>query len=126
VSDSFPRPGITFHIVDLPYLIIYNTLRAIQNGATTIAEGFLFFVAAGLIVGESYRGSRSTARRRDDVDEALEALRGEVRDLRKVLDDKLGTKVEDGKMIGKVDMKDVAKDAKDAAREMVVRKDNER
>jgi hypothetical protein len=66
--------------------------RAIQNGATTLAEGFLFFVAASLIVGESYRGRQSTAKRRDDVDDALEGLRKEVEVLKSLvegLDDKV-------------------------------------
>ncbi|KAJ7647829.1 OPA3-domain-containing protein [Roridomyces roridus] len=48
--------------------------RAIENGANALAEGFLFTVAAGLILGESYRSSRSQSKRRDAVDEQLEEL----------------------------------------------------
>jgi hypothetical protein len=39
-------------------------------------------VAAGLIVGEAYRGSRSTAKRKDYVDEKLEDLQEEVEKLK--------------------------------------------
>ena len=49
--------------------------RAIENGANAIAEGFLFSVAAVLILGETYRSSRNQARRRD-LDEVV---RGERR-----------------------------------------------
>lgn len=56
--------------------------RAVSNGANALAEGFLFMVAAGLIVGEAYRGSRSTAKRKDYVDEKLEDLQEEVEKLK--------------------------------------------
>jgi len=48
--------------------------KAIQNGANSLAEGFLFAVAAGLILGETYRGARKDANRRDLVDEQLGEL----------------------------------------------------
>ncbi|KAF8177592.1 optic atrophy 3 protein-domain-containing protein, partial [Pholiota molesta] len=51
-----------------------SEVKAIENGANALAEGFLFSVAAALIVGETWRSSRSQARRRDDVDEQLDAL----------------------------------------------------
>jgi hypothetical protein len=38
-----------------------NDAKAIANGANAISEGFLFFVAAALILGETYRGSRKKA-----------------------------------------------------------------
>lgn len=57
--------------------------RAIQNGANNLAEIFLFGVAATLILGETYRGSRKTANRRDTVDDKLEDLREDVDRLHK-------------------------------------------
>jgi len=51
-----------------------NDVRAIQSGANTLAESFLFAVAAGLILGESYRSSKKEGNRRDAVDEKLEDL----------------------------------------------------
>lgn len=51
----------------------YST-RAIQNGANALAEGFLFSVAAGLIIAETYRTSRSNTKRREDVDDRIEDL----------------------------------------------------
>jgi len=51
----------------------YST-RAIQNGANALAEGFLFSVAAGLILAEAYRSSRSNTKRREDVDDRIEDL----------------------------------------------------
>ncbi|KAG8696448.1 hypothetical protein FRC08_007142 [Ceratobasidium sp. 394] len=56
--------------------------RAIQNGANSLAEAFLFSVAAALILAETWRSNRSQARRRDDVDDQLDDLRTEVRELR--------------------------------------------
>ncbi|KAK7057712.1 OPA3-domain-containing protein [Favolaschia claudopus] len=55
--------------------------RAIENGANALAEGFLFSVAAGLILGETYRTSRSQTRRRENVDEQLDELHAKVDDL---------------------------------------------
>ena len=49
-----------------------------QNGASTLAEAFLFFVGASLVLGESYRSSRKDTKRRDDVKERLEALESEI------------------------------------------------
>ena len=47
---------------------------AIENGANALAEGFLFTVAAALIIGETWRSSRNQSKRRDSVDEQLEEL----------------------------------------------------
>ncbi|KIR28103.1 hypothetical protein I309_03100 [Cryptococcus deuterogattii LA55] len=71
-----------------------NDTRAIQNGATTLAETFLFFVGAGLIVGESVRSSRKDTRRRDQVQDRLETLEEEVKRLNEQLekDNKEGVK----------------------------------
>ncbi|QRV79155.1 OPA3-like protein [Ceratobasidium sp. AG-Ba] len=56
--------------------------RAIQNGANSLAEAFLFSVAAGLILAEAWRSNRSQARRRDDVDDQLDDLRADITELR--------------------------------------------
>ena len=55
--------------------------RAIENGANAIAEGFLFSVAATLIIGESWRSSRNQAKRRDNVDDRIEELQDRVGNL---------------------------------------------
>jgi len=60
--------------------------RAIENGANFIAEGFLFTVAAGLILGETWRTSRNQSRRRDDVDDQLDSLGTKVTELNSRLD----------------------------------------
>ncbi|KAJ7125314.1 OPA3-domain-containing protein [Mycena epipterygia] len=52
--------------------------RAIENGANALAEGFLFSVAAALILGEAWRSSRSQAKRRDAVDEGMEDLAAKI------------------------------------------------
>lgn len=56
--------------------------RAIENGANALAEGFLFAVAAALILGESFRTSRAQSKRRDDVDDRLDELASSVSSLR--------------------------------------------
>ncbi|KAF8608646.1 OPA3-domain-containing protein [Ceratobasidium sp. AG-I] len=56
--------------------------RAIQNGANSLAEAFLFTVGASLILAEAWRSNRSQARRRDDVDDQLDDLKTEVRELK--------------------------------------------
>ncbi|KIK97039.1 hypothetical protein PAXRUDRAFT_137116 [Paxillus rubicundulus Ve08.2h10] len=60
--------------------------RAIENGANALAEGFLFAVAALLILGESYRSSRNQSKRRDNVDEQLEELSSSVTSLKTSVD----------------------------------------
>ncbi|KLO19673.1 OPA3-domain-containing protein [Schizopora paradoxa] len=55
--------------------------KAIDSGANAIAEGFLFGVAALLIIGESYRSSRSQAKRRDVVDDQIDDLKSQVQGL---------------------------------------------
>jgi len=46
-----------------------------------MAEGFLFTVAAGLIIGETWRSSRNQTKRRDSVDDQLEDLGARVTEL---------------------------------------------
>jgi len=60
--------------------------RAIQNGAESLAEGFLFAVAAGLILGETYRGARNDANRRDIVNDTLADLSKRIDDVNGRLD----------------------------------------
>lgn len=55
--------------------------RAVENGANSLAQGFLFTVAAGLIIGESWRSSRSQTKRRYDVDDKLDSLGTQVTEL---------------------------------------------
>lgn len=57
-----------------------------QSGATTLAESFLFIVGAGLVLGESYRSSRKEGKRRDDVQDRLEGLEGEMKGIRGLLE----------------------------------------
>ncbi|KAI0085938.1 OPA3-domain-containing protein [Irpex rosettiformis] len=60
--------------------------RAIENGANALAEGFLFGVAALLILGETWRSSRSQTKRREGVDEKLEELQQQVEGLSQRVD----------------------------------------
>ena len=60
--------------------------RAIENGANAIAEGFLFTVAAALILGETWRTSRNQSKRRDSVDDQLDELGTKVTELTARLD----------------------------------------
>lgn len=55
--------------------------RAIENGANALAEGFLFGVAALLIIGETWRSARSNTKRRENVDVRIEELQAQVEDL---------------------------------------------
>lgn len=61
--------------------------RAIENGANFLAEGFLFTVAAGLIIGETWRSSRSSSKQRDDVNVKLEELQKKLVDVTKWMED---------------------------------------
>ena len=61
-------------------------LRAIESGANTLAEGFLFAVAAGLILGEQYRSTRNQTKRRDAVDDQLDELKSSVESLNSRVD----------------------------------------
>ena len=56
--------------------------KAIDTGATFISEGFLFLVAGGLIVWESFRSSRKERKGKDEVQQRLERLEGEMHGLR--------------------------------------------
>ena len=62
-----------------------NDAKAIANGANAISEGFLFFVAAALILGETYRGSRKKAEQRDRTEDSLNQLKEQVENMASVL-----------------------------------------
>lgn len=62
-----------------------NDAKAIANGANAISEGFLFFVAAALILGETYRGSRKKAEQRDRTEDSLNQLQDQVERMATVL-----------------------------------------
>lgn len=64
----------TCHSSEAEYVIH----RAIENGANALAEGFLFGVAAFLIIGETWRSSRSQTKRREGVDDKLDELQLQV------------------------------------------------
>lgn len=59
-----------------------NQSRAVENGANFLAEGFLFTVAVSVIVGETWRSSRSQSKRRDTVDDQLQELSSQVNELK--------------------------------------------
>ncbi|KAJ3505424.1 hypothetical protein NMY22_g17591 [Coprinellus aureogranulatus] len=74
--------------------------RAIDQGANFIAEGFMFSVAAILILGETYRSSRSQSKRRDSVDDQLEDLTTGLTELKARVDtlaDKWETQLQEEK-----------------------------
>lgn len=51
---------------------------AIENGANALAEGFLFSVAAVLILSEAYRQTSNTSKRKMFVDDQLDDLNDAV------------------------------------------------
>ncbi|EXJ73966.1 uncharacterized protein A1O5_02260 [Cladophialophora psammophila CBS 110553] len=59
--------------------------KAIESGANFISEAFLFSVAAGLILFESWRSGRKESQRRDDVAERLNDLEESEKAARKAL-----------------------------------------
>ena len=62
-----------------------NDAKAISNGANAISEGFLFAVAALIIIGETYRGSRSRANERDNLRDEISQLSEQLDALNKKL-----------------------------------------
>ncbi|KDQ18646.1 hypothetical protein BOTBODRAFT_154595 [Botryobasidium botryosum FD-172 SS1] len=63
-----------------------NDTRAIQNGANTLAEAFLFGVAASIILAETWRSSRSQGRRRDLIDDQIADLTVKITELTKTVE----------------------------------------
>jgi hypothetical protein len=86
ICPQIPRCSLTF------------PLRAVENGANFLAEGFLFTVAASIIIGEQWRSSRSQTKRRDTVDDQLQDLSVKVQELTdraEGLKQKWGTEIEE-------------------------------
>jgi optic atrophy 3 protein len=59
--------------------------KAIETGANFISEAFMFMVAGGIIVFESWRSRRKENTRREDVADRIEALESKIGDLEKEL-----------------------------------------
>ena len=59
--------------------------KAVESGATFISETFLFSVAAGLILFESWRSRRKETSRREDVADRLEELEESEKAARRAL-----------------------------------------
>ncbi|KAE8382151.1 optic atrophy 3 protein-domain-containing protein [Aspergillus bertholletiae] len=57
-----------------PHIRPLSESKAIESGATFISETFLFLVAGGLIVFESWRSRRKETTRREDVESRLVEL----------------------------------------------------
>lgn len=53
--------------------------KAIDSGATFISEAFLFMVAGGLIIFETWRARRKEGVRREQVEDRLSSLEDEIR-----------------------------------------------
>jgi optic atrophy 3 protein len=65
-----------------------NDAKAIDNGATFISESFLFSVAGGLILYESFRQRRKELVRREGVADDIRALQDEIEWLKTILQQK--------------------------------------
>ena len=85
--DHCRKQGACVNIVFIAGLHAeYVVHRAIENGANALAEGFLFGVAALLILGETWRSSRSQTKRREGVDDKIEELQQQVESLTQRVD----------------------------------------
>ncbi|KAG5362451.1 OPA3-like protein [Yarrowia sp. C11] len=62
-----------------------NEAKAIESGATFVAEGFIFSVAGGLILYESFRARRKELNRRETVADDIETLQDEIEWLKEKL-----------------------------------------
>lgn len=69
------KPQTLQHLSTQPPFPTTHTHRAIESGASFIAESFLFFVAASLIFAETWRSSLKESKRREGVAEGMEELR---------------------------------------------------
>lgn len=65
-----------------------NDAKAIDNGATFLSESFIFSVAGGLILFESFRSRKKENARREGVADDIEALQDEIEWLRSKLEEK--------------------------------------
>ncbi|KDR82022.1 hypothetical protein GALMADRAFT_240456 [Galerina marginata CBS 339.88] len=82
--------------------------KAIDNGANALAEGFLFSVAAALIIAETWRSSRNASKRRDNVDDQLDDLGSRLTELTSKVDN-LVQKWEDEKDMERLRYNEMAK-----------------
>ena len=82
-SDLCQKLGISLSGLLSTYVLLMfdASNRAIENGANALAEGFLFSVAATLIIGETWRTSRNQSKRRDSVDDQIDELQTKVQEL---------------------------------------------
>ncbi|RHZ47814.1 class I myosin myoA [Aspergillus thermomutatus] len=78
-ASEAAKPAPTPHIRPL------SESKAIESGATFISETFLFLVAGGLIVYESWRSRRKETTRREDVEARLVELEQSEKAARKAL-----------------------------------------
>ncbi|KAF4177792.1 hypothetical protein CNMCM7927_002952 [Aspergillus lentulus] len=78
-ASEAAKPAPTPHIRPL------SESKAIESGATFISETFLFLVAGGLIVFESWRSRRKETTRREDVEARLVELEQSEKAARKAL-----------------------------------------
>ncbi|KAG5363795.1 OPA3-like protein [Yarrowia sp. B02] len=62
-----------------------NEAKAIESGATFVAESFIFSVAGGLILYESFRARRKELNRRETVADDIETLQDEIEWLKEKL-----------------------------------------
>lgn len=69
----------------LPRIRPLSESKAIDSGATFISETFLFLVAGGLIVFESWRSRRKETSRREDVQDRLNELEESEKAARRAL-----------------------------------------
>lgn len=80
------RPSNALSDLSEPSVFLMSPRRAIENGANALAEGFLFGVAALLIIGETWRTSRNQSKRRDSVNDQLEDLQAKFQGLSEKMD----------------------------------------
>ncbi len=73
LSTFFPRFTPARHIRPL------NEAKAVQKGAETLSELFLFAVAVALIVGENARANRKRKKQRDATEEHVRQVEGALR-----------------------------------------------
>jgi hypothetical protein len=78
-AEAATKPRAQYHIRPL------SESKAIESGATFISESFLFLVAGGLVLFESFRSRRKTTTRREDVDARLVDLEESEKSARKAL-----------------------------------------
>lgn len=74
IFDHFQNHGTLTSLFAFRWSTYPKLGRAIENGSNALAEGFLFAVAASLIIGETWRSSRNQSKRRDAIDDQIDGL----------------------------------------------------